>query len=193
MSLEDGLVMQIHPGSRRNHNRQVFQRFGRDVGADIPTPTELCPRAAAAAGALWQRGLAHHHPLHPGRIHLQPRAGAPGGALPLPSPGASVVVLRQPRRHDALSRADHGDRGFLQHSWVSTTIRGLFSPFRPGTTWRGGWTVRSWRDWWPSTSWTKTRRSRWPMPWPTTWPARHTGCKAGQQAEGVGFRGTCRS
>ncbi len=40
MSVEDGLVMQIHPGSWRNHNRQIFQRFGRDVGADIPTPTD---------------------------------------------------------------------------------------------------------------------------------------------------------
>ncbi|MGC2400292.1 MAG: glucuronate isomerase [Acidobacteriaceae bacterium] len=40
MSIEDGLVMQIHPGSRRNHNRQIFTRFGRDVGADIPTPTD---------------------------------------------------------------------------------------------------------------------------------------------------------
>jgi glucuronate isomerase len=40
MSLEDGLVMQIHPGSRRNHNRQVFSRFGRDVGADIPMATD---------------------------------------------------------------------------------------------------------------------------------------------------------
>lgn len=40
MSLEDGLVMQIHPGSWRNHNRQLFERFGRDVGADIPTPTD---------------------------------------------------------------------------------------------------------------------------------------------------------
>jgi glucuronate isomerase len=39
MSLEDGLVMQIHPGSARNHNRELYQRFGRDVGADIPTPT----------------------------------------------------------------------------------------------------------------------------------------------------------
>jgi glucuronate isomerase len=29
MSLEDGLVMQIHPGSFRNHNPQVHQRFGR--------------------------------------------------------------------------------------------------------------------------------------------------------------------
>jgi glucuronate isomerase len=39
MSLDDGLVMQIHPGSLRNHNTQLFQRFGRDIGADIPTPT----------------------------------------------------------------------------------------------------------------------------------------------------------
>ena len=39
MSVEDGLVMQIHPGSARNHNRQLYQRYGRDVGADIPTAT----------------------------------------------------------------------------------------------------------------------------------------------------------
>jgi glucuronate isomerase len=40
MSLDDGLVMQIHPGSFRNHNPQVYQRFGRDKGADIPTRTD---------------------------------------------------------------------------------------------------------------------------------------------------------
>ncbi|WP_448206979.1 glucuronate isomerase [Azospirillum sp. sgz302134] len=40
MSLEDGLVMQIHPGSFRNHNPVVFERFGRDKGADIPTRTD---------------------------------------------------------------------------------------------------------------------------------------------------------
>jgi glucuronate isomerase len=39
MSLEDGLIMQIHPGSVRNHNRKVYERFGRDVGCDIPRPT----------------------------------------------------------------------------------------------------------------------------------------------------------
>ena len=39
MSVEDGLVMQIHPGSARNHNLKLYKRFGRDVGADIPTPT----------------------------------------------------------------------------------------------------------------------------------------------------------
>jgi glucuronate isomerase len=38
MSTEDGLVMQLHPGSRRNHNRQVYERYGRDQGGDIPGP-----------------------------------------------------------------------------------------------------------------------------------------------------------
>jgi glucuronate isomerase len=40
MSLEDGLVMQIHPGSFRNHSPEVFARFGRDKGFDIPTRTD---------------------------------------------------------------------------------------------------------------------------------------------------------
>ena len=40
MSLDDGLVLQIHPGSSRNHNPRVFRDFGRDKGADIPSPTE---------------------------------------------------------------------------------------------------------------------------------------------------------
>lgn len=40
MSLDDGLVMQLHPGCFRNHNRQLFQRFGRDKGADIPLRTD---------------------------------------------------------------------------------------------------------------------------------------------------------
>jgi glucuronate isomerase len=40
MSLDDGLIMQIHPGSFRNHNRWLFEEYGRDKGADIPQPTE---------------------------------------------------------------------------------------------------------------------------------------------------------
>ena len=40
MSLDDGLVMQIHPGSFRNHNPHVQRMFGRDKGADIPTRTD---------------------------------------------------------------------------------------------------------------------------------------------------------
>jgi glucuronate isomerase len=40
MSIEDGLVMQLHPGSARNHNRWLYDKHGRDVGGDIPQATE---------------------------------------------------------------------------------------------------------------------------------------------------------
>ena len=40
MSLDDGLVVQLHPGSRRNHDPEMFRRFGPDIGADIPTRTD---------------------------------------------------------------------------------------------------------------------------------------------------------
>lgn len=45
MSLDDGLVMQLHAGSRRNTNLALFDRFGADKGADIPVATD------------WVRGL----------------------------------------------------------------------------------------------------------------------------------------
>lgn len=40
MSIEDGLVMQIHPGSLHDHNETVYSRFGTDKGCDIPVQTE---------------------------------------------------------------------------------------------------------------------------------------------------------
>lgn len=40
MSLEDGLVMQLHAGSRRNHSAPVMAMHGRDKGFDIPTRTD---------------------------------------------------------------------------------------------------------------------------------------------------------
>ena len=41
MASEDGLVMTMHPGVARNHHEPTFERFGADVGADIPTPVEV--------------------------------------------------------------------------------------------------------------------------------------------------------
>jgi glucuronate isomerase len=41
MSVEDGLVMQLHVGSVRNHNPSLFERFGPDLGADIPVAAEF--------------------------------------------------------------------------------------------------------------------------------------------------------
>ncbi|HVU31533.1 MAG TPA: glucuronate isomerase [Sphingomicrobium sp.] len=40
MSMEDGMVLQVHPGVHRSHNLEVLKRFGRDKGADIPVATE---------------------------------------------------------------------------------------------------------------------------------------------------------
>ena len=51
MSVEDGLVMQIHPGAHRNHNKPIFDVYGRDKGADIPTSTEYVNAVEAIA---WQ-------------------------------------------------------------------------------------------------------------------------------------------
>ena len=45
MSVEDGLVMQLHAGSFRNHNEAVHRQFGLDAGADIPVAAD------------WTRGL----------------------------------------------------------------------------------------------------------------------------------------
>ena len=41
MSCEDSLVMQLHSGSLRNHNVQIFDRFGANMGADIPIRNEF--------------------------------------------------------------------------------------------------------------------------------------------------------
>nr|MBC7245367.1 glucuronate isomerase [Chloroflexota bacterium] len=41
MSVEDGLVMQLHPGSLRDHSTVIFTRFGPDKGADIPISSEF--------------------------------------------------------------------------------------------------------------------------------------------------------
>jgi glucuronate isomerase len=41
MSIEDGLVMQLHVGSFRNHNAAIFNRFGPDKGCDMPITSEF--------------------------------------------------------------------------------------------------------------------------------------------------------
>ena len=52
MSLDDGLVMQIHPGSHRNHNAGLLASHGRDKGADIPSRTEYVEALKPLLGRL---------------------------------------------------------------------------------------------------------------------------------------------
>lgn len=51
MSVGDGLVMQIHPGALRDHNRIIAERFGPDRGADIPVQTEYTRNLSALLNA----------------------------------------------------------------------------------------------------------------------------------------------
>ncbi|MDP5307283.1 glucuronate isomerase [Paracoccus spongiarum] len=55
MSLDDGLVMQIHPGARRNHSDQVMATFGRDKGFDIPGRTDYVTALRPLLNAVGMR------------------------------------------------------------------------------------------------------------------------------------------
>ncbi len=92
MSVEDGLVMQIHPGSVRNHNKFVYERYGRDMGADIPGPTDYVHALRPLLDRFGNEQEPDHHSVHAGRVDDQPRTGAAGRALSVLAPGASVVV-----------------------------------------------------------------------------------------------------
>ena len=51
MSVADGLVMQLHAGSLRNHNAPLAERFGPNVGGDIPVPAEYTRNLRALLNA----------------------------------------------------------------------------------------------------------------------------------------------
>ncbi|MGP9791175.1 glucuronate isomerase [Roseinatronobacter sp. NSM] len=55
MSLDDGLVMQIHPGSHRNHSDAVRAIYGRDKGFDIPTRTDYVAALRPLLNAVGMR------------------------------------------------------------------------------------------------------------------------------------------
>ena len=54
MSIEDGLVMQLHPGAWRNHDPGLFETFGPDKGADIPMPTNYVRALKPLFGSIRQ-------------------------------------------------------------------------------------------------------------------------------------------
>ena len=55
MSLDDGLVLQIHPGSARNHSAGITASFGRDKGYDIPTRTDYVHALRPLLNAVGER------------------------------------------------------------------------------------------------------------------------------------------
>ncbi len=56
MSCDDGMVMQIHPGSLRNHNAALFAKYGPNVGADIPMRTDYVSALKPLLDRVGNRG-----------------------------------------------------------------------------------------------------------------------------------------
>ena len=96
MSIEDGLVMQLHVGSVRNHNQLIFERFGLDKGCDIPQRSEFTHNLRAAAEQVRQRPAPDPDPVHPGRDRPTPASWRPWPATTRPSgwarPGGSTTA-----------------------------------------------------------------------------------------------------
>ena len=112
MSTEDGLIMQFHPGSYRNHNEFIFERFGFDKGCDIPVQSEYTrnlrpllnrfgndtrltltgellqielPRTTPAWRALTPGQHLFARPTNP-RLFIAPAAGAAAGSTKAVTP-----------------------------------------------------------------------------------------------------------
>ncbi len=136
MSLDDGLVMQIHPGSLAQPQSAAASRASAATRA--PTSRRRTDYVRALKPLLDRFGNERdltHHPLHARRDHLFARARAAGRALSGAAARARLVVLRQARGHAALPRADDRDGRLLQHRRLQRRHPRL--PVDPGAPRRG--------------------------------------------------------
>ena len=161
MSVDDGLVMQIHPGSFRNHNPQVFRAVWARQRRRHPDAHRLRARAETAARQRRQRARPDDHPVHARRDELRARARAAGRALPGAETRSAVVVPRQLPGHAALPRAGDRDRRLLRIPSGSTTTRAPSCRFRRATTCGGASCAASSPRRSSSTASARTRRWSW--------------------------------
>ena len=115
MSVEDGLVMTLHPGVHRNHHTPTHARFGADVGADIPVAVEFTRGLQPLLDALRHRRRLPPRAVHPRRDRVLPGDRAAGGLLPERLRGRAVVVPRRARGDPPLPRRGHRDRRVRPH------------------------------------------------------------------------------
>ena len=96
MSCDDGLVMTLHPGVRRNHHPATFARYGADTGHDIPVAVEYTQCPATAAGAVRHPSEPAPGAVHPRLRRLQPGDRATRRVLSVRVRRRAVVVPGQP-------------------------------------------------------------------------------------------------
>ena len=150
MSVEDGLVMTLHPGVHRNHHTPTLDRFGADVGRDIPIADGVHPRPAAAAGAL-----RHGHRLPPRAVHPRRDRVLPGDRARSPASTRASTRARRggsstPRRRSAATAAPSPRPPGSAAPRASSTTPARSAPSRPATTCRAGSTAATSPSWSPA-------------------------------------------
>ena len=66
MSVEDGMVMQIHPGCWRNHNALLYRRFGGNIGGDMPARGAFMAELKPLLDRFGNQRRFHPAAFHPG-------------------------------------------------------------------------------------------------------------------------------
>ena len=107
--------MTLHPGVYRNHHEPTHQRFGADVGCDIPVAMEFT-RGLQPLLERYGTATGFHLVLFTLDETVFSREIAPAGRLlPERLRGRAVVVPRRPRRDPPLPRRGHRDRRVRPH------------------------------------------------------------------------------
>ena len=173
MSADDGLALQIHPGSARNHNPTLFDRFGRDKGADIPTPTDY----VQALKPLLDR-FGNSRDL---RVILFTLDESAYGRELAPLAGHYPCLLLGPPWW--FFDSPDGMRRFRE---LTTETAGFYNTVGFNDDTRAYLSIPARHDtarrvdcaFWPSgsspTGWMRTRPSSWPTTWPTVSPRKPT-------------------
>src|SRR5437016_6477671 len=124
--------MQIHAGALRDHNEAVFQRFGPNMGGDIPVATEFTRNLRPLLNA-YGNDSRFALILFTLDESTYSRELAPlAGHYPILKAWPAVVVLRQPRGHATILRTGDRNGGFLQRRRLQR--RHARVPVHPGPT-----------------------------------------------------------
>ena len=168
--------MQLHPGSRRNHNRPLYERFGRDIGGDIPGPIDYVDGLRRAAQPLRQRPALPARGVHARRDDVLPRARPARRPLPRPVPRPAVVVPRQRRGHAPVPSSRSPRPPASPTRPASSTTRGRSCRSRPATTSPGASTVATSPSSSATIAWSSTKPTRSPTTSPSVCRAACSTC-----------------
>ena len=149
MACDDGLVMTIHPGLRRNHHSPTSTRLDADIGCDSRRPGRAHRLTAATAQPVRHPPRPALRDFHRRRDGLLPGSRPAGGLLPVGVHRAPWWFLDAPEAIRRYRSAVTETAGSPTSGFIDDTR--AFCSIRPATTCPADWMPATWRDWSPST------------------------------------------